>query len=69
MTVNNLIGRLATRAKQLADMSLPNLRYNYPDVEEASQVRSATRGLSRGQLVEAILVEEFSLEFDQEIET
>jgi hypothetical protein len=70
MTVNDLIGKIAVRARELADWKLDALRAEYPETTEtrAELVRLCKeRGLTRGQMIEAILVEEFTYEFDVEI--
>jgi hypothetical protein len=70
MTVNDLIGNITIRARELADMKLDALRASYPEATDtpAELIRHCKElGLTRGQLIEAILVEEFLLEFDVEI--
>jgi len=70
VTINDLVGKIATRARELADQKIDSLRAAYP---EDTQTRSELvrlvkeQGLTRGQLIEAILVEEFMEEFDREI--
>jgi hypothetical protein len=66
---NQLVERIITRVKELVDMKMPELRYIHPDyVEHDTNIREATKGDSKGELIEAILLEEFSLEFDLEFE-
>jgi hypothetical protein len=69
-TVNDLVGRMAERAKYLADLSIDSLRSYHPDVVGTGstyECRQVTAGLSRGDLIAVILIEEFTEEFDKEI--
>ena len=70
-SVNGLIGQMSQRASELADMKIDDLRASYPEsTDTRSELVRICREerLSRGQMIEAILIEEFSLEFDQELE-
>jgi hypothetical protein len=72
VSINDLVGKMAQRASQLADEPINMLRRGYPETTETDTqlVRFCKESrLSRGNMIEAILVEEFSLEFDQEIES
>jgi hypothetical protein len=71
MTINDFLGKVALRAKELADKPMDDLRAGYPELTDtrAELIRHTREmGLTRGGLIEAILVEEFSFEFDREIE-
>lgn len=64
-TINDLIGRIAERAKQLADEPINMLRRSYPEATETDTelVRYCIQSrFSRGDIIEAILVEEFAEE-------
>lgn len=70
MTVNELVGKITVRVRELANQKMDQLRLEYPEVTDtgAELVRLCKQQhLTRGQLIEAILVEEFCLEFDAEI--
>jgi hypothetical protein len=70
-TVNDLVGAISERVNQLADLKMPELRLTHPQVEgtgtnyEGNQV---TLGMTRGQIIADIILDEFSLEFDKDIE-
>lgn len=69
-TVNELVANISTRVRHLADEPIDSLRRAYPETTEtaAELVKLCKdQGLTRGQMIEAILVEEFVLEFDQYI--
>lgn len=70
MTVNTLVEKMAERARILADRDMRTLKLSHPDsIEDAESTNiKALRGQTRGDLIEAILVEEFSVEFDCAIE-
>jgi len=68
MNVNDLIAKVAERARYLADSKLDFLRLTHPGAEETlGRTRIVTRGFTRGELIEAILLEEFSQEFPGEL--
>lgn len=60
--MNNLIEKIAERARQLSDMFMDDLRANYPattDTREELIRYCKSRGYTRGQMVRRILLEEF----------
>jgi hypothetical protein len=66
---NQLVEAVVKRVSELANMKMPELRYLHPaNIEVGTNMREATRGDSRGELIEAILLEEFVLEFDRDFE-
>jgi hypothetical protein len=70
-TVNKLVGKIAARAAELANMKINRLRLEAPAYEEsvAAHLRIAKLDFpDRGRLIEAILLEEFSEEFDRSID-
>lgn len=70
MTLNDFANKIILRAKELADRKMDDLRAAYPATTDtrAELIRLCKEeGLSRGQLIEAILVEEFIQDFDTEI--
>jgi hypothetical protein len=69
-TYNTLIERIAERASKLANMDMVTLRLTHPDsIEDAVSANLKNlRGVSRGECIEAILLDEFQLEFDIDIE-
>ena len=72
MTVNELVSAIAKRAGELAEMKMNMLRSSYPETTETgSELIRLCREqrLSRADMVDHILLEEFSLEFDLELET
>lgn len=69
-TWNELVGKIAERAGKLANEKIDVLRASHPDVTETESqlIRHVKEmGLSRGDIISAILLEEFSREFDIEI--
>jgi ribosomal protein L13E len=52
---------IANRARELADMPMDSLRQLYPLATNGSMndIKNATRGFSRGDLIHSILEEEF----------
>lgn len=72
LTYNNLIGAIATRVKELANQSIDLLRRSYPETTETDTELvklCKDQRLTRGDIIEAIIVEEFCLEFDKNIES
>jgi len=71
MTVNELVGKIGERVKYLANQKIDSLRSMYPETTETrSQLARHVRdmGLTKGDMINAIILEEFSLEFDRNIE-
>lgn len=68
-TYNTLIGDIAVRAKELANMSMDDLRQVLSSDEYGSvhAARQEFKGWSRGRLVEAILYDEYCTEFDFQV--
>jgi hypothetical protein len=70
-TVNELVGMISVRVRELADKPMDWLRLAYPETTEtpAQLIRLCKQqGLTRGQLIEAIIVEDFLEDFDRAIE-
>lgn len=68
-TYRDLMYAMALRARELANMSMDMLRASYPETTEtrAQLVRYCKEsGFTKGQIIEAILVEDFDLDFDVE---
>lgn len=64
---NDYLYLIAKRAKTLADMSMPQLRdTNGYNCDNSSQAQEKSRGMTRGELVEQILLEEYDKEFPRE---
>lgn len=71
-TYNKLVGQIAQRTRELANHKMDALRLLYPvTTETPGELRRIAKQecRTRGDLIEAILVEEFSLEYDMEIES
>lgn len=71
MTVNELIEKIGKRVEYLGNLSMDQLRANYPETTEteAELVRYCKESkFSRGDILSAIIVDEFLLEFDAKIE-
>lgn len=73
MTYNELVGKIAQRAKELTSMKMNQLRMEHHDAAETevstqNNANVILKGKTQGELVEDILVDEFSAEFDFEIE-
>ncbi len=66
-SVNELVCDIVKRAKDLSEMRVDVLRCvaGYDCDTEAEAIRYL-KGVSRGELIEIILTEEFCLEFDLE---
>ncbi len=67
MTYNELVGKIAKRAKELADLKMDDLRAHHPEsTDTRSQLITFCKSerLSRGDIIEEILDDEFRLEFD-----
>lgn len=69
-TVNDLLEKVAKTAKELADMPMPQLRRMHPEIisDRGTEWRELTQGMTRGDLIELILLDDYLLEFDREIE-
>lgn len=68
-TYNGLIGRIAERVEELANLSASALRMEHPDAQEAEipnphNALEVTKGMSRGKIISDILVDQFNEEFD-----
>lgn len=73
MTVNDIIGKIAERIKACGTLSMDSLRLEHPDsanceVPSVNYARNATKGMTREDIIADIVVDEFSLEFDVEID-
>lgn len=72
MTVNDLIGKIEKRIRELGAMDTYRLRMEHVDVEpEATSRASLSKqfaGRSREDLIADIIVDEFSTEYDAEID-
>jgi len=69
MSINDLIAKIASRASELANQKMDLLRLSYPEYVEGGlwEAKKITLGMTRGQLVEAVLLEEFCEEFPIEM--
>ena len=68
-TYNTLVSKIVERAKKLADEPINMLRLHVAvDATTFHGAIKESKHLSRGELIESILDEEFSLEFDTEID-
>lgn len=56
---NQLVELLAERVKKLADESLIMLRLEHSGSETRGGANRETRGMSRGELIEAILLDDY----------
>ena len=69
MNENDIIYKVAARAKDLCDKDLSWLRSEYSGEQVLTRAaHQASIGMSKGELVEAILLEEFYVEFPRNIE-
>lgn len=66
-TQNALIAAVALRAKELTDKKMDELRDIFGEDESRSARRDQCLGMTKGDLVEAILLDEFCEEFDYDI--
>lgn len=74
MTVNDLIGKIELRIKELGKLKTDQLRLEHPascdvDVPTVGSSRRILKGMSREELIAEIIVEEFSLDFNRDIES
>lgn len=70
-SVNGLICKIVERVRVLADQKIDHLRLSFPEPTDTGSelIRLCkTEKLSRGQIIEAILLEEFLQEFDTDID-
>ena len=68
MNTNDLVYKVAARAKDLANQKMPELRYANGTADTWSGAQREGAHKSRGELVEEILLEEFLEEYPKEIE-
>lgn len=71
-TYNELIAHIAVRVRELANEPIDVLRRGFPETTETDSelIRLCKeRGLSRGDIIEAILLDEYSEEFDFDMTT
>lgn len=68
MTHNELIAKISQRAAELSSMTVRQLRLSHPDNRGGSVSGCQWVGISKPTLICDILTEEFSVEFDYEIE-
>lgn len=68
MTYNELVGKIAKRADELSVQSMPLLRLSHLDNTEGTKSGWQWKGLSRADLIESILYDEFDIEFDKSLE-
>jgi hypothetical protein len=68
MNTNDLVYKIAERAKYLGNASMLLLRTTAGSGDTASQSNRELKHLSRGELIEMILTEEFTEEYPKEIE-
>jgi hypothetical protein len=69
MTTNDLVYKIAERAKVLSSISIDALRRVFGTADSLHAVRKETIGMSRGDLIEEVLLDEFIEEHPKEIET
>jgi hypothetical protein len=70
-TYRTLLYAVTERARELADLPLPQLRLWHPDVVGTGsgyEAKQVCHGLTRGEIIECILDEQFDIEFDRDIE-
>ncbi len=70
MTYNELVGKIAQRAEELADLTMKELRLWHPDVVGIGtdyEAKGATAGMSKGRIIADILTEEFCIGLDVEV--
>ena len=70
MNVNDLVYKIAERAKKLSNLTLFALRLEHAEgiyFPTQGAARRATLGMTRGELIEAVLTDEFCEEFPREI--
>jgi len=70
MTINDLVGKMAVRVSELTEMNRRELIFISPDsfyCENENQRNECHKGITKGRIIESIIVEEFSVEFDREI--
>ena len=67
-TLNDLICDIADRAAELTRFSMPALRMGVGTADTDGGLRSELMGKDKGDLIADILVEEFTIENDQDLE-
>lgn len=66
--VNDLVYAVAARAKALADMPIPALRMACAENSNTMhEAKGETLGMSRGDMIEKVLLDEFIAEFPADI--
>jgi hypothetical protein len=68
LNTNDLVYKIAARAKDLANQKMPELRYANGTTDTFSGAQRECAHQSRGELIEEILLEEFLEEYPKEIE-
>lgn len=77
MTVNELLGKIEVRIKELGKLKMDELRREHPEVAEGNgegmaygnkSCKTMTAGMTREDIIAEIIIDEFSLEFDVEID-
>lgn len=67
-SLNEAIGYIAQRAGELAEMKMEALRLLHPDNLDGTKTGKQWVGVTKSRLIEEILVEEFCIEPDLELE-
>jgi len=70
-TVNELLEKVINRTKELADASINDVRSQYPETTETSAElikHCKDFGYTKGEMIEAILLDEFFPEFTVDID-
>lgn len=72
MTVNDLLGKIENRIKELGKLSTDRIRLEHPDAQDTEITtvgfaRRVLKGKSREEMIAEIIVEEFSTEFETEL--
>jgi len=68
MNVNDLVYKMAARARILADQKMVELKLTVGTADGVRAAIAESIGRSRGDLIEEILLEEFVEEFPREVE-
>jgi len=69
MNFNDLVFNVSKRAKELADKPINELRLAVGTADTLQGAIQETKHMSRGELIESILTEEFCQEFPVDIPT
>lgn len=72
-TFNAILGKIETRIKFLGTLKIDMLRMEHQysseiEVPNLNFAKTVTKGMSREEIIADIIVDEFSLEYDVEIE-